>query len=73
LLKLLHRLHSLSESSWAAWVQENADIVSMDGLLASDHWDSLHNPLSAYQDLTTVALGNGRTTSFWHDAWLPSG
>lgn len=73
LLKLLHRLHSPEESSWASWVLAHADIISMEGPLSCDHWDSLRHLASAYRDLTAVTIGNGETTSLWHDAWNDSG
>ncbi|GJN17833.1 hypothetical protein PR202_gb04934 [Eleusine coracana subsp. coracana] len=73
LLKLLHRLHSIGDSSWAAWVHEQADIPTMEGNLAGQHWDMLRELLSMYQALSTVEIGDGAMTSFWRDDWLPLG
>ncbi|TVU02738.1 hypothetical protein EJB05_51736, partial [Eragrostis curvula] len=73
LLKLLHTLHTRADSSWATWVAEHADIASMQGDLHGDHWDTLRALLPAYQELTAVKLGDGRTCSFWNDSWLPQG
>jgi len=33
------------------------------------HWDMLRSILPLYQAITTVALGNGRSTLFWIDVW----
>ncbi|GJM88001.1 hypothetical protein PR202_ga04013 [Eleusine coracana subsp. coracana] len=73
LLKLLHKLHTRTESSWASWVAEHADIASMEGDLNGDHWETMRALQPAYQELTTVKLGDGRTCSFWNDSWLPQG
>ncbi|CAN6236003.1 unnamed protein product [Urochloa humidicola] len=69
LLKLIHRLHSAASSSWAAWVREHADLVTMTGGLTGSHWESLRALLPIYQAITTVDIGDGRTTSFWLDVW----
>jgi hypothetical protein len=37
------------------------------------HIDALYRPLPAYQSITTVSVGHGSTTSFWHYSWLPTG
>ncbi|GJN08923.1 hypothetical protein PR202_ga26884 [Eleusine coracana subsp. coracana] len=73
LLKLMHRLHCSTDSSWAAWVTGLVDIPSMTGDLSGQHWDALRSLLPAYQELTQVSLGDGRTTSFWRDDWSPHG
>lgn len=73
LMKLMHRLHCPTDSSWAAWATELVDVPSMVGELSGQHWDALRSLLPAYQELTQVSLGNGRTTSFWRDAWSPYG
>ncbi|GJN07696.1 hypothetical protein PR202_ga25548 [Eleusine coracana subsp. coracana] len=73
LLKLIHRLHTATDSSWATWVREHADISSMEGDIAGTHWAKLQPLLPLYQAITTVKIGNGTTTSFWHDAWLDIG
>jgi hypothetical protein len=62
LLKLIHRLHSTNASSWAAWVQENANIALLTGNLHGSHWETLRSLLPIYRAITTVSLGNGRTT-----------
>ncbi|CAO2038822.1 unnamed protein product [Urochloa humidicola] len=44
-------------------------IATMDGEMTGTHWESLRTLLPLYQAITTVKLGDGRTTSFWQDVW----
>jgi len=44
-------------------------MASLEGNLEGSHWDSLRDLLPIYRAITTVAVGNGRSTSFWHDVW----
>jgi hypothetical protein len=69
LIKLIHKLHHQQESSWARWVQSNACIASLTGDLHGQHWDMLRSLLPIYRAITSVALGDGQNTSFWHDVW----
>lgn len=69
LLKLIHKLHSDKQSSWAAWIQRNASIASLTGELYGHHWDMLRSLLPVYRAITTVTIRDGQTTSFWHDVW----
>jgi hypothetical protein len=69
LLKLVHKLHSEHASSWARWVQNNASVASLTGDLHGQHWDMLRSILPIYRAITTVILGDGKNTSFWHDVW----
>ncbi|GJN11419.1 hypothetical protein PR202_ga29612 [Eleusine coracana subsp. coracana] len=64
LLKLLHHLHSIGDSSWAAWVHEHADIPMMEDDLAGQHWGMLREFMPMYQDLSIVEIDDGATTSF---------
>ena len=34
-----------------------------------DHWAMLRSLLPIYRAITTVILGDGASTSFWHDVW----
>ncbi|GJN06932.1 hypothetical protein PR202_ga24709 [Eleusine coracana subsp. coracana] len=56
LLKLLHRLNSIGDSSWVAWVHEHADIPTMEDDLAGQHWGMLGELLPMYQDLSIVEI-----------------
>ncbi|WVZ61782.1 hypothetical protein U9M48_011599, partial [Paspalum notatum var. saurae] len=69
LLKLLHRLHTSSSSSWAAWVRGHTSLAMLKGALKGDHWEVLRSLLPIYRAITTSSVGDGRATSFWHDAW----
>ncbi|GJN29104.1 hypothetical protein PR202_gb17297 [Eleusine coracana subsp. coracana] len=73
LVKLIHRLHTATNSSWATRVREQADIASMIGNMAGTHRCTLQRLLPVYQSIRTVNIGNGNTTSFWNDQWLQIG
>jgi hypothetical protein len=69
LLKLLHRLHHPDSSAWAAWARGHVDLASMEGGVDGNHWEALRDLLPAYRCITKVTVGDGRSTSFWWDAW----
>ncbi|GJN07581.1 hypothetical protein PR202_ga25484 [Eleusine coracana subsp. coracana] len=69
LVKLIHRLHTATDSSWATWVCEQADIASMMGDMAGTHWSTLQRLRPAYQFIAIVTIGDDNTTSFWNDQW----
>ena len=69
LIKLIHRLHSATDSSWAVWVKEHMNMATMEGDLGGPHWDSLRTLLPIYQAVSTSTVGDGCSTNFWHDAW----
>jgi len=70
LLKLLHKLHAGQQSSWATWVRQHTCLASLTGDLQGAHWDSMRSLLPLYQAVTTVTVGDGQSTSFWHDIWF---
>jgi len=69
LLKLMHRLHSGSQSSWANWIREHVCLANLEGDIQGNHWELMRELLPLYQAITTVQLGDGKSTSFWHDVW----
>jgi hypothetical protein len=71
LLKLVHRLHCPANSSWATWVRCHANIASLEGDLVGLHWAALRELLPLYRAVTTVQLGDGRSTSFWYVVGTP--
>jgi len=70
LLKLLHRLHQNTGSSWASWVRRHSDLSSMQGEINGQHWSALQDLLPVYRAITSIHTGNGNTTSFWFDVWV---
>lgn len=70
MLKLIHRLHRLGESAWANWVSYRTSIHNLARDLDGDHWNALRQLLPVYQQITTVDVGDGRTTDFWRDNWI---
>ncbi|WVZ49637.1 hypothetical protein U9M48_000977 [Paspalum notatum var. saurae] len=70
LLKLLHRLHSATDSSWANWIRSKVYLATLEGELAGGHWDVLRGLLPLFQAITTSVVGDGAGTDFWHDAWI---
>lgn len=70
LLKLLRKLHAGDQSSWAAWVRWHVCLASLTGDLNGAHWESMRCLLPLYQAITTVAVGDGQSTSFWQDVWV---
>lgn len=75
LLKLLHRAHEEGSSAWARWLE-----MEFGGLLEAPdtteegtHLASLRRLLPDYRLLTSVEVGDGRSTSFWHDCWTALG
>ena len=77
LVKILHRLHTAEESSWTKWVWSETgagSILDRDaGGDGGTHWAALQRLVPLYRSITTVTVGNGERTSFWHDSWLPGG
>jgi hypothetical protein len=69
LLNLIHCLHCADSSAWTHWIREHADIANMQGDNMGHHWDLLRSLLPLYQAITTVELGDGKTTLFWTDVW----
>lgn len=69
LLNLIHHLHCADSSAWANWVKQNTDIANLKGQCLGHHWDLLRSLLPLYQALTTVQLGDGRSTLLWSDVW----
>ena len=75
LLKLLHRAHNSRDSAWARWleVEFGGPMSAPDNTAAGTHWAALRRLLPDYRLLTTVEVGDGRSTAFWHDCWLSTG
>jgi hypothetical protein len=70
LLNIVHRLHCASASAWGSWIRAHVDLSSMNAENLGTHWELLRSLLPLYQAITTVQLGDGKSTSFWSDAWF---
>jgi hypothetical protein len=71
LLKVIHRAHDVRSSTWARWLELEFSSL-LDVLESTDegtHLATLRRLLPDYRLLTTVEVGAGRTTTFWHDCW----
>ena len=73
LLKLVHHLHRPNDSAWAAWAWQHVELASLEGDAEGTHWEALRDLLPAYRSITKVVIGDGRSTSFWWDAWTDAG
>jgi len=65
LLKFVHKLHEPSLLPWKHWYLNHTS--SMDGSFLNR---LIAVELPRYRALTSVQIGNGQLTSFWHDKWL---
>jgi hypothetical protein len=45
-------------------------LATLKGDVHGDHWHTLRQLLPLYQAITSVDIGNGKSTSFWDDVWL---
>ncbi|GJN36544.1 hypothetical protein PR202_gb25416 [Eleusine coracana subsp. coracana] len=74
LMKLLHRAHDTRDSAWSHWLEAEfgGPLEAPENTDAGTHWASLRR-LPDYRLLTTVEVGDGCSTSFWHDCWLAVG
>lgn len=68
LLKLLHKLHAGVQSSWATWVRQHVCLASLTGMELTGNPCATSYPL--YEAITTVTVGDGRSTSFRQDVWF---
>jgi hypothetical protein len=69
LLKLLHRLFTAVGSSWASWARGRVCLATLTGDLSGNHWMTLRALLPLYRAITTCSIKDGRSTTFWFDAW----
>ena len=69
LLKLIHKLHCPTSSTWAQWVKERTSVITLTGEIHGDNWNTLRSILPLYRAITTVNIGDGKSASFWYDVW----
>ncbi|RLM91554.1 uncharacterized protein C2845_PM08G18360 [Panicum miliaceum] len=48
-------------------------LASLTGTISGPHWEGIKELLPVYMAITTSDVGNGTSTSFWSDHWLPKG
>ena len=69
LMKFVHKLHEPAQLPWKNWFLSHAGSVfsnSSGSYLAS----LVNDELQRYRSVTSVMIGDGKHTSFWHDCWL---
>ncbi|CAL5065864.1 unnamed protein product [Urochloa decumbens] len=71
LLKHIHKLFTGVRNPWTDWMRLWYD----EGHAEEDMpcWRQLKALIPQYRAMTMVVLGDGQTTSFWHDAWAEVG
>jgi len=69
LMKFVHKLHEPNSLPWKMWFLSYAGPDSS-GMPDSYLSRLVQEELPRYRSLTTVLLGDGASTSFWHDHWL---
>ncbi|KAF8768539.1 hypothetical protein HU200_007528 [Digitaria exilis] len=71
MLKHIHKLLRGDRNPWADWIR-----FWYDGGRADDEtpcWRYTKKLIPEYRQITEVELGDGETTSFWHDTWSEAG
>jgi len=69
LMKLVHKLHVPGLLPWKTWFLSHAGL-HLTGSPSSYLSALVREELPRYRSLTTVLLGDGNHTSFWHDRWI---
>jgi len=63
------KTHASSSSCSTVYTIQTLPLASLEGDVAGNHWGALRDILQAYRCITKVTVGDGRSTSFWWDAW----
>lgn len=71
LLKMVHSLFSGRDTPWTRWVRRS--YFGPDPAPATPSWRRFQSLIPLYRSITTVVLGDGATTSLWHDSWTALG
>ena len=70
LMKIVHKLHEPNTLPWKRWFFSHSSLDDLGGHDLSYLSKLIASELPRYRALTSVRVGNGRHTSFWHDKWL---
>ena len=65
LMKFVHKLHDPTPRPWKTWFLHHT--ASMDDSFLCR---LINAELHRYRSLTSVRIGDGQLTSFWHDKWI---
>jgi hypothetical protein len=71
MMKYVHKLFTEENNPWTDWIRFWYDEGRADD--DTPCWRDIKKLIPEYRRLTVVALGNGETTSFWHDTWSEAG
>ena len=69
LMKFVHKIHEPGLLPWKTWFLSQAG-PHFTGIPGSYLTMLVKEELPRYRSLTTVLLGDGSHTSFWHDHWI---
>ncbi|CAL4888861.1 unnamed protein product [Urochloa decumbens] len=71
MMKHVHKLFTGESNPWTDWIRFWYD----EGRADEDTpcWRDIKKLIPEYRAITAVALGDGETTSFWHDTWSEAG
>jgi hypothetical protein len=74
-VKLLHKLHTVPDSSWASWAWDavRGPIAAGNIMRSGPHWASLVKLVPLYRSISCMSIGNGARTCFWSENWLGEG
>ncbi|CAL4983020.1 unnamed protein product [Urochloa decumbens] len=71
MMKHVHKLFTRESNPWTDWICYWYDEGHADEDMSC--WRDIKKLIPEYRQLTVVALGEGETTSFWHDTWSEAG
>jgi len=73
-MKFIDKIFSDKDAGWKTWLLSEGDANGSHPTFSYGYlWRIVADELNAYRSITYVNLGNGASTSFWFDHWLPDG
>ncbi|GJN37980.1 hypothetical protein PR202_gb26985 [Eleusine coracana subsp. coracana] len=76
LMKFLHKVVSNADAPWVRWIHQQYKPFQ-DGFepskTATSSWNTLAKLMPLYQAITSVDVGDGKSTFLWHDDWTTLG